>query len=51
MEATFHDLSEAHLDKILEIEHLSFKTPWSRFAFIHEIELERSVFKVMEICV
>ena len=47
MEPTFHTLSEEHLDEIMEIERLSFTTPWSRLAFIHEIESPHSIFEVM----
>ncbi|GAB4346891.1 MAG: ribosomal protein S18-alanine N-acetyltransferase [Candidatus Abyssubacteria bacterium] len=45
----FEELSVSHLPEVLEIERLSFKTPWSRFAFMHEIEFERSVFKVLKL--
>lgn len=48
-EVTFHKLSVAHLDDVLEIERLSFKTPWSKFAFIHEIQFQKSVFRVIEV--
>ncbi len=46
---SFHDLAVAHLDDVLRIERLSFKTPWSKFAFIHEIQFERSVFRVLKV--
>jgi ribosomal-protein-alanine N-acetyltransferase len=46
---TFHNLIEDDLDEIMEIEMLSFTTPWSRYAFIHEIEFPGSVFKVIKI--
>lgn len=49
MEATIHNLSVEDLDEIMEIEHLSFATPWSRLAFIHEIEFENSIFKVIKL--
>ncbi len=48
-EVTFHKLSVAHLDEVLEIERLGFKTPWSKFAFIHEIQFDKSVFKVVKV--
>lgn len=48
-DVTFEDLSADHLSDVLEIERLSFKTPWSKFAFIHEIEFEKSVFKVLKL--
>jgi len=48
-EMTFHELSHDNLDAVLEIERLSFKTPWSRFAFIHEIEFEKSLFRVIKV--
>jgi ribosomal-protein-alanine N-acetyltransferase len=48
-DVTFEDLSVDHLSDVLEIERLSFKTPWSKFAFIHEIEFEKSVFKVLKL--
>src|SRR5215471_11832217 len=31
----------ADLDAVLEIERASFKTPWSRQAFLHELERNR----------
>lgn len=43
----FHKLSIDDLDEILEIERLSFKTPWTRLAFINEIEFQNSIFEVM----
>ena len=46
---TFHNLVEEDLDEIMEIEELSFTTPWSRYAFIHEMEFPSSVFKVIRI--
>ena len=46
-EITFHSLSEEHLDAILEIEELSFATPWSGLAFVYEMESPHSVFEVM----
>lgn len=46
---SFHELSLDTLDAVVEIERLSFKTPWSRFAFIHEIQYEKSLFKVIKI--
>ena len=46
-EATFQSLSEEHLDAILEIEELSFATPWSGLAFLYEMESPHSVFEVM----
>ena len=47
--ATFHALTMADLEGVLEIERLSFKTPWSRLAFIHEMQFEQSVFKVVRL--
>jgi ribosomal-protein-alanine N-acetyltransferase len=47
VEPTFHTLIEKHIDEIMEIERLSFTTPWSRMAFIHEIESPHSIFEVM----
>ena len=49
METSFDELLVSDLDEVMEIERLSFKTPWSRFAFIHEMQFERSLFKVMRI--
>ena len=46
MKPTFEKLSQEHLDDVLEIEKLSFKTPWTRFAFLHEIEFHGSVFEI-----
>lgn len=46
---TFENLSAGHLNEVLEIERLSFTTPWSKFAFVHEIQFERSVFKVIRL--
>ena len=48
-EPTFHGLSEEHLDAILEIERLSFATPWSMLAFLYEMESPHSVFDVMTV--
>jgi len=48
-EETFHKLTQADLDEVMEIESLSFKTPWSRFAFIHEIEFENSEFEILRV--
>lgn len=45
---TFHNLAEEDLDEIMEIEQLSFTTPWSKYAFIHEIEFPNSVFDVIK---
>ncbi|MBI4830052.1 MAG: ribosomal protein S18-alanine N-acetyltransferase [Candidatus Lindowbacteria bacterium] len=39
----------AHLEAVLDIERQSFKTPWSKFAFIHEMRFEKSVFKVVKV--
>ncbi len=49
IDVTFYKLTRADLDDIMEIERLSFKTPWSRFAFLHEMEFENSVFETMKI--
>jgi ribosomal-protein-alanine N-acetyltransferase len=49
LEATFHDLAVDDLDDVLEIEHVSFQTPWSKAAFVHEIEFDKSVFKAVKI--
>lgn len=49
LEATFHKLSVADLDEVMKIERLSFETPWSKFAFIHEIQFEKSVFKTIKV--
>ncbi|MBI5116539.1 ribosomal protein S18-alanine N-acetyltransferase [Candidatus Poribacteria bacterium] len=49
LELTFQKLSMPHLETVLEIERQSFKTPWSKFAFIHEMRFERSVFKVAKV--
>ena len=46
---TFHNLAEEDLDEIMEIEELSFATPWSRYTFIHEIEFPNSIFDVIKI--
>ena len=48
-EITFHKLSHDNLDAVLEIERMSFTTPWSRYAFIREIQFEKSVFKVINV--
>ncbi|RJP73153.1 MAG: ribosomal-protein-alanine N-acetyltransferase [Candidatus Abyssobacteria bacterium SURF_17] len=48
-EVTFHKLAAEHLDEVLDIERQSFKTPWSKFAFLHEMQFEKSVFKVLKI--
>ena len=45
----FEDLQIHHLDDVLKIERVSFKTPWSRVAFVHEIQFERSFFKVIKV--
>jgi ribosomal-protein-alanine N-acetyltransferase len=42
-------LAEEDLDEIMEIEELSFATPWSRYAFLHEIDFPNSVFNVIRI--
>ncbi|MDP4086563.1 MAG: ribosomal protein S18-alanine N-acetyltransferase [Bacillota bacterium] len=34
---TFRLMEEKDIDQILEIEHVSFATPWSRDAFYHEL--------------
>lgn len=49
MEISFQDLSTTDLDEVLEIEQLCFETPWSKFAFIHEVQFEKSVFKTMRV--
>jgi ribosomal-protein-alanine N-acetyltransferase len=49
MEISFQNLSTADLDEVLEIEQLCFMTPWSKFAFIHEIQFEKSVFKTLRV--
>ncbi len=46
---SFQKLSIKHLDEVLRIERLTFKTPWTKYAFIHEIQFERAVFKVLKI--
>ncbi|RJP16156.1 MAG: ribosomal-protein-alanine N-acetyltransferase [Candidatus Abyssobacteria bacterium SURF_5] len=46
---SFHTLSIKHLDEVLEIEKVSFRTPWTKYAFIHEIQFEKSVFKVLKL--
>ena len=33
----FRDMKEEDIDQILEVEHASFATPWSREAFYNEI--------------
>ncbi len=33
----FKRMSKSYLDDVLEIENMSFPTPWSRMAFSHEI--------------
>ncbi len=48
-DVTFENLAIKHLDDVLKIERVSFKTPWSRSAFIHEIQFERSFFKVIKL--
>lgn len=48
-EEAFHRLRIADLDEVLEIERLSFRTPWSKYAFIHEIEFENSVFETVKV--
>ena len=48
-EVTFHELSHEDLDAVLEIEALSFSTPWSKLAFVHEIQFEKSLFKVIKL--
>jgi len=45
----FENLAIKHLDDVLKIERVSFKTPWSRSAFVHEIQFERSFFKVIKV--
>ena len=49
LEITCDDMSIACLDEVLAIEHLSFKTPWTMRAFVHEIQSENSAFKVLKI--
>ena len=49
MKPTFEKLSREHLDYVLEIEKLSFKTPWTRHAFLHEIGFHGSIFEVVKI--
>ena len=44
MELTFLPLQDEHLDKIIEIENLSFPQPWSRGMFEREISLPISNF-------
>lgn len=44
MDITFLPLQETHLEKILEIERLSFPEPWSRGMFEREISLPISHF-------
>ena len=46
---TLHPLSIKDLDEVLGIERNSFRTPWTKYAFIHEIQFEKSVFKVLKI--
>jgi ribosomal-protein-alanine N-acetyltransferase len=48
-DVTFEDLAIEHLDDVLKIERVSFKTPWSKSAFIHEIHFEKSFFKVIRV--
>ena len=48
-EPIFHTLTTADINEIMEIERLSFRTPWSRYAFIHEIQFEKSIFKVCKL--
>lgn len=48
-EPTFHGLAEEDLDEIMEIEILSFATPWSMSTFIHEMDSPHSVFEVMRL--
>ena len=49
MKPTFEPLSQEHLDDVVEIEKLSFKTPWTKYAFLHEIEFHGSVFEIAKI--
>ncbi|MCL6634425.1 MAG: ribosomal protein S18-alanine N-acetyltransferase [Peptococcaceae bacterium] len=37
MDVTFEEMSLAHLDGVMEIEEVSFPSPWSRYAFAYEI--------------
>ena len=37
MEIRIAGMQQSHLDDVIEIEILSFPTPWSRTAFFHEI--------------
>lgn len=38
MAVAFEKMSAAHLDQVLEIEKVSFPTPWSRDSFMGEIQ-------------
>jgi len=46
---SFYPLAIKHLDEVLKIEQVSFKTPWTKYAFIHEIQFDKSVFKVLKV--
>lgn len=46
---SFEALCMKHLDEILKIERASFRTPWTRYAFIHEIQFEKSIFLVIKL--
>lgn len=48
-DVTLENLAVQHLDDVMKIERVSFKTPWSRSAFVHEIQFERSFFKVIRL--
>ncbi len=48
-EETFQKIEVSDLDETLQIERLSFTTPWSKYAFIHEMDFANSVFETVKV--
>lgn len=45
-EISLRRMSPADIDGVLAVEHLSFLTPWSRDAFLHEAKAEYALYLV-----
>jgi ribosomal-protein-alanine N-acetyltransferase len=45
-EIVLRQMTPADVDGVLAVEHLSFRTPWSREAFEHEAEAEYALYLV-----
>lgn len=46
-EIVIRPMTQADVDGVLAVEHLSFRTPWSREAFEHEAESGHALYLVM----